>query len=200
MKVIHASKTYCAESPGVPIAYVFRNLTDNLLAAVTQTTSYSISTPVRIKQKVKVAIKNMMCTISDDEGPGNLADMDRWKISVAGFNVKKRDGTSDAIPPQTIYEWATPGEVSVRVGDVWQEAINRSAIITFETDPALWDFEARSQLVISGYGREYDSSSANEHGWGSITLTGGNTMYGTHKFSISSADFSYLLTVDVTPA
>jgi len=197
-KLIDASKEYSPSSPGVPIAYVFRNLSDNLIAAVTKTTSYTISTPISIKQKVRVAITSMICTNSDDEGRKNDADIDRWNIKVSGCNIK-RDGSSAEIPAQTIYDFATPGEVTVYKGHVWQEAIGRSATLVFDTDDKqMYDFHNKSTLTISGTGREYDSSSKNEHGKGSITLKG-DAMFGTQKFSINSADFRYKLTVQVTP-
>ena len=196
MKVIKASRTYSADSPGVPISYVFRNLQDNLLAAVNSTTAYAISTPIKIKQKVRVTIASMICTMSDDEGANNDADMDRWDISVAATNAKK-DGTAVPIPAQTIYHWATPGWITVRVHQPWEDASGKSGTIIFDTDPEIYDFEDRSQLIVKGYGREYDTSSKNEHGYGSLTLTGGSNMSGTHSFSIDSADFQYSVTVQV---
>jgi len=197
LKVINASKTYSADSPGVPISYVFRNLQDNLLAAVNSTTSYAISTPIKIKQKVRVTIATLMCTMSDDEGANKDADMDRWDISIVGVNVKK-DGAQTPIAAQPIYVWSTPGSITVHVNQLWDDAKGRFGTIIFDTDPAIYDFESQSQLIINGYAREYDTSSKNEHGSGSLTLTGGSNMSGTHSFSIDSADFRYILTVEVT--
>ena len=197
MKVIKASRTYSADSPGVPISYVFRNLQDNLLAAVNSTTSYSISTPIKLKQKVRVTIESMICTMSDDEGANNDADIDHWDISVAGVNVKK-DGAAVPIPAQTIYHRSMPGGITVHVNEPWNDAFGKSGTIIFDTDPEIYDFEDHSQLIIKGYGRELDAGkNKNEEGHGELPLTGGSNMGGKHSFPIDSRDFRYSVTVQV---
>ena len=195
LKVIAASRTYSADSPGVPISYVFRNLQDNLLTAVTQTAQYNLSTPIKVKQRVQVRIVNMICTMSDDEGSNNDADMDRWNFVVYAQNVR-RGGALGPKAQENLYNFSTSGEVTTPVGYVWREAIGKTATVVFETDPAVWDFESEV-LTIDGYGREYDSSGSNEEGTGTLPLKG-SAMFGTHKFSVNSADFSYELTVEIT--
>jgi hypothetical protein len=88
--------------------------------------------------------------------------------------------------------------VTVNKGYVWQ--VDRSKVITFDTDPDLFDFD-KATLTISGYGREYDVSSKNEHGTGSIVLTGNQFFEngGQHKFPITSADFIFDVYVILTP-
>lgn len=198
MKVIAASKSYTLDSPGVPISYRFRNLLDNSLTFVGLTSQYTLRTPVRIKQGVNVKVERMVCTLSDDEGANNDADMDRFNISLKAFNARK-DGTLVPInlPNPTIYNWATPGEVTVYKGYIWD--VGQSVDVIFDTDPNEFDFN-RATLEIYGYGREYDSSSANESGTGCIVLTGKQFFEngGGHKFPINSADFIFDVYVTIS--
>ncbi|TLN01464.1 hypothetical protein FDZ74_15800, partial [bacterium] len=156
LKVIAASKTYSPDSPGVPISYRFRNFLDNTLTFIALTSQYTLRQPLRIRQNVKVMVKNMVCTLSDDEGAYNDADMDRFNISLAATNAVKEAGGVKQVPIQlpdpSLYSWASPGDVTVKVGYVWQ--VDRSKVITFDTDPELFDFD-KATLTIRGYGREY---------------------------------------------
>ncbi len=201
MKVIAASKTYSPDSPGVPISYRFRNLLDNTLTFIALTSQYTLRQPLRIKQKVKVSVDRMQCTLSDDEGVNNDADMDRFNISLAATNALLEKGAVKQVPIQLpdpmLYAWASPGDVTVKVGYVWE--VGRSKVITFDTDPDLYDFD-KATLTVNGYGREYDVSSKNEHGTGSIVLTGDQFFEngGVHKFPITSADFIFDVYVTLT--
>ncbi|TLN16763.1 hypothetical protein FDZ74_07770 [bacterium] len=150
---------------------------------------------------MKVMVKNMVCTLSDDEGVNNDADMDRFSLSLAATNaVREKDGVKQVpiqLPDPMLYSWATPGDVTVKVGYTWQ--VDRSKVITFDTDPDLYDFD-KATLTVNGYGREYDTSSKNEHGTGSIVLTGDQFFEngGVHKFPITSSDFIFDVYVTLT--
>lgn len=202
MKVIAASKTYGPDSPGVPISYRFRAMLDNTLTFIALTSQYTLRQPVRIKQKVKVSVDRMVCTLSDDEGPNNDADMDRFSLTLAAANAVKEAGGVKQVPIQlpdpSLYSWATSGDVTVKVGYVWQ--VDRSKVITFDTDPDLYDFD-KATLTVGGYGREYDTSSKDEEGRGGIVLTGDQFFEngGVHKFQITSADFIFEVYVTLTP-
>jgi len=195
MEVLRASKTYSPDSPGVPISYVFRNLQDNLLTAVTQTAQYNLSTPIKIATNVTVEIIEMICTNSDDEGAGNDADMDRFTINIGGQSAK-RDGTLTQQTGVTLYNWASPGEVTTPVGHVWTDAIGKKATVRFDTDPNQFDFN-KAVMSISAYAREHDSSGADEDGSGGATPIG-PAMLGEQTFTIDSSDFQWRVKVRIT--
>ena len=199
MKVISASQTYSPDSPGVPISYRFRSLADNTLTFIGLTSQYTLRRPLRIKQNVVIRVERMVCTLSDDEGSNNDADMDRFHITFTASNARL-DGSLVPINPinsddRLIYDYSTSGAVTVYVGYVWD--VSRSKSITFDTDPATFDF-SRAKIVINGTSREYDSVGDDEYGDGSIPISG-SAFFGTHKFPISSADSVFDVYITISP-
>jgi hypothetical protein len=193
LKVIHAGSSFGIYSPGVPITYRFRNLQDNSLASLALTSQYTLRKPR--SSQVLIKVDKMVCTQSDDEGANNNADMDRFNITVSACNaVRKAAGGIDLVPiplnNPTLYNWASKDWVSVPSGHIWK--VERELLVTYGADPKVYDF-AQATVTIKATAREYDTSSANEHGAGEVTLTGRQFMEngGRHTFMIESTDFAF---------
>jgi hypothetical protein len=75
MELISASKNFGSDSPGIPISYTLRHLSDNLIAKIALTEEYTITRPVKLREFVKISVDKFFCGYADD-GSGNL-DMDR---------------------------------------------------------------------------------------------------------------------------
>ncbi|MBI4788789.1 MAG: thiol-activated cytolysin family protein [Chloroflexi bacterium] len=199
MKVIAASHTYSPDSPGVPISYRFRSLADNTLTFVALTSQYTLRRPLRIKQAVVIKVDRMICTLSDDEGSNNDADMDRFQITFTASNARI-GGALVPINPinpgdAIIYDYSTSGAVTVNLGYIWD--VSRSKNFTFDTDPATFDF-TKAKITITGTSREYDTTGDDEYGSGSITVAG-SEFFGQHKFPISSADSVFDVYITISP-
>ena len=147
---------------------------------------------------VRVTIEKLVCTMSDDEGWSNDADMDRFKAWANAFDRLDVPGSPYVrINPvdQIIWNWSTSGDVTVHVGYVWP--VNKSIVLSF--DAAHYDF-AVAKLDLALYGREYDPASANEYGTGYLTIYGEHFFDngGQHKFEVRSADFAFDIYVIIT--
>jgi hypothetical protein len=147
---------------------------------------------------VRVTIEKLICTMSDDEGPGNDADMDRFHAWANAFNKLDDPGAPYVqFNPvnQTIWQWSTSGDVTVWVGYVWN--VGKSIELSF--DAGHYDF-AVAKLDLALYGREYDPLSANEYGTGYLTIYGAHFFDngGKHTFMVSSADFAFRIEVTIT--
>lgn len=137
--------------------------------------------------KLQIAALNAICTMSDDEGPGNLADMDRWWISFEVYNGLM-DGGTELIRAEELYHWEDSGETTVDVGYNW--AINQEATVTFTDGGDKYNI-ANATLKINVRAREYDSMSADEYGEASLQLTGIDKIMGNHMITVASADFAF---------
>jgi hypothetical protein len=147
---------------------------------------------------VRVTIEKLVCTMSGDEGPGNDADMDRFRAWANAFDRLDVSGAPYVqINPvnQFIWNWSTSGEVTVYVGYVWN--VGQSIDLSF--DAGHYDF-AVAKLDLALYGREYDSTSANEEGTGYLTIYGEHFFDngGLHIFQVSSSDFRFDIYVVLT--
>jgi len=211
LKVIHASMNAGPDSPGVPLVYKFRHLADNTLALVTLMSDYSIKgPPIPLLPKVRVTLDKFKCTMSDDEGAGNLVDMDRFQLKATAFNKAStgEPGTPAQSPnPQYVCNWATSGEYDMDVGDEWPPANQQGSYYLdiqynnlYPYGPGNWDF---AYLKLEASARDYDTTSADEWGSGFIELkTGGDTVGATgtkqHIWEIRCSDFAFDVYVTVT--
>jgi len=190
-KIIDASRNYGTDSPGVPLIYKFRHLYDNTLALVTLTSQYTLVRPLQLIQRVRVTVDSFNCTKSDDEGYDNDADMDRFSVSASAYNrILESESGSPIIENKSVYNWATPGEVTMGRGYVWLAKGQNSIDIAFNTE--YYNFNL-ARLVIVGYAREYDRSSANESATNTYEVQG-NMFFengGQHIFTLDSADFGF---------
>lgn len=195
MKVIGVSTNYSADTPGVPLVYKFRHLSDNTLALVTLFSQYTLVRPIQINQRVKFTVDRFVCTMSDDEGYGNMADMDRFAVWINAYNGPDKNGNPgnqinkpDHDRGTTVFYWSTSGEWTVYVGDI-KEA-GTSVNLSFNTVEN--DFN-NAYIDVIGWHREYDTTSANEEGWGSTKVFGSSFFdnAGKHNFQIESRDAGF---------
>ena len=125
------------------------------------------------------------------EGPNNWADMDRFQVKLWAYDRTSESEAGDPIVEDVfVYNWSTPGTETIGPGQTWFCSEPNSIEIMFDNENH--DFDV-AKLRLWGYGREYDTTSANEHGSGEVTILGRNFFEngGMHSFLINSADFRF---------
>jgi hypothetical protein len=146
---------------------------------------------------VRVTIDRLVCTMSDDEGWGNDADMNRFKAWANAFdrlNVPGAPYVQFNPVNQVIWEWSG-SDVTVWVGYVW--TVGKSIDLSF--DAGHYDF-AVAKLGLALYANEYDPIGSDEYGTGYLTIYGEHFFDngGKYTFMVSSADFAFRIEVTIT--
>jgi hypothetical protein len=189
MKVIHASMDAGPDSPGVPLVYKFRHLTDNTLALVTLTSDYAIKTQMPLLPIIRVYLIKFKATMVDDEGADNTVDMDRFRLKATAYN-RRTAGESPGTPAQDpvsqyVVNWSTSGEYHMDVGSEWPNPALQGTYYLdipynnkYPYDPSApgdWDY---AYLELYASARDYDGIfSSDDWGNGSKTLfTGADIM------------------------
>jgi hypothetical protein len=191
MKIVGASSEFNAQSPGVPLVYKFRHCCDNTLAAVTLTSQYTLVRPVKLRQRVRLTMDKFYCEMADDEGVANNPDMDRFRLRAWAYQRASESGPEDVITEeQVVYYWSTAGWETMGVGSTWFCSEPNSIDLVFDNENH--DFNL-ARLYLEGFARDYDPLSANESGYGYVTIYGDRFMDngGVHTFLIDSADFRF---------
>lgn len=203
LNVIKASKDFNSSSPGVPLVYRFRHLGDNTLALITLTSQYTLVKPLRLQQRVRVTVNRFVCTLSDDEGAGNDADMDRFSVWATAYNRWNENETGSMIGTenQPVFIWSTSGEWTVGQGGVFDASKYKpnSLDITFDTEH--YDFN-KARLKLKAYAREYDTTSGNEAATIYWEITGEHFLDngGKHTFALSDHEdfgFDVQITIEI---
>jgi hypothetical protein len=194
LNVIRASKDFNAGSPGVPLVYRFRHLSDNSLALITLTSQYTLVRPVRLRQRVKVTVDRFVCTLSDDEGRNNNADMDRFSVSSTAYNrlLDTDGGVMIGTENQPVFSWSTSGDWTAGVGSIFDANNYKPNSIEYVFDTENYDFD-KARLVLRAYAREYDTTSANESATVSWEVSGKEFLKEEgHTFKLSDySDFGF---------
>ncbi len=143
-------------------------------------------------QKIQFTAKRFVCEMADDEGSDNTVDMDRFSVSLKGFNVNS-SGTRYQVNSgdESLYSWSTSGEKDMDPGDV--HTMNTSKTLSFNTQD--FDFN-KIALELSAYARDYDGGGwlmANESASNSIQLSGSDLLDGDGNYQIMlySRDFRF---------
>jgi len=136
-------------------------------------------------RKIRVTVLKLTCEVSDDEGPGNDADMDRFRFSLTASQNGCSDGQNKTmVSQQIIYEYKG-AEKTVSKGSIWPVDVSKD----FYFNNELCDINAL-QIRIDAYAREADESSAHEEAKNALDLKG-PTMFNTHHLKLISEDFTY---------
>lgn len=192
--VIEASKDFDSNSPGVPLIYKFRHLSDNTLALVTLTSQYTLVKPLRVQQEVEVTVVKFECTHADDEGADNTVDMDRFMVYASAYDGPSASGEpgSPIIPENTqVYYWDYGGgELGMDEKDTLTTTGKNSFFITFDTESH--DFNL-AKLVLYAKARDWDTTGDDEWGDGGMEILGRQFFEngGEHIFKINSRDFEF---------
>jgi hypothetical protein len=110
---------------------------------------------------VRVTVERYVCEMSDDEGPYNDADMDRFSVYADAI-----DGNGTMIANnQKVHDWATSDERTMGVGATFEAG--SSIDLSFNAE----NFDT-AKLILRGYARDYDETSPNEEASNSMTLLG----------------------------
>ena len=133
--------------------------------------------------------------MSDDEGAGNNADMDRFYVWATAYNrwSDTEAGSLIGTTDQPVFAWSTSGEWTCGVGDVFDASLHKPNSIDFVFDTEHYDFN-KARLVLKAYAREYDSTSANEQATVTWEITGEHFLdeMGKHTFYLSDySDFGF---------
>jgi hypothetical protein len=195
--VIEASKQFNSSSPGIPLLYKFRNVNDNTLALTTLTGQYTTATSVRLKEHVRVTVENYYCSGADDEGTDNTLEMDRLDVTADAY---ESTGTSIFPGAQVVHAYSSSGDGwRATEGSYFTPPSANTKDITFNTDPLLGYDLSQASLTLHGHARDYDSTSANEDGYKSLTLPGSQFFEngGVHEFDVESSDFTIRVKVTI---
>jgi hypothetical protein len=201
LNVISASKDFNASSPGVPLVYRFRHLHDNTLALITLTSQYTLVVPLRLMQRVRVTVDRFECTLSDDEGSFNDADMDRFYVWATAYNrwSDTETGSLIGVQDQPVFLWSTSGEWTVGIGGIFDASLHKPNSLDIVYDTEHYDF-SKARLVLKAYAREYDWGSANEEATVIWEITGEHFLDngGKHFFTLSDySDFGFKVHITI---
>ena len=201
LNVINASKDFNASSPGVPLVYRFRHLHDNTLALITLTSQYTLVKPLRLMQRVRITVDRFVCTLSDDEGAGNKADMDRFYVWATAYNRWNDTETGSMIgaAEQQVFGWSTSGDWTVGVGGVFDAHQHKPNSLDFVFDAEHYDF-SKARLVLKAYAKEYDPTGSDETATVYWEITGEHFLdeMGKHTFALSDyEDFGFTVYITI---
>jgi hypothetical protein len=160
---------------------------DSLKNARTIAISDSLKTIHRESNKIKVTLVNLVCELSDDEGPGNDVDMDIFKFTLDAKQNECANENTVLTSGNIIYSY-TDASITVATGAVWFEGNKSTEIIFNNTDCT----PEKLTVTITGYARDQDASSSSddEEANNSITISGGSVI-GTHIMHLKSSDFDF---------
>lgn len=174
-KVLDASKEYGPDTPGVPIMYKFRHLSDNTLAQVSLTSQYTVVRSLQLRQRIEVVVDRFVCTVADDEAGGlDIRDLTVW---VNAFQRADPASAAVRVNPvdQVVYDWPG-GEFEMGVG---YELVAGSSVI-LEFDTVNYDFSLAT-IEISGHAMDYDVWSANDWATGYLPVASSQLNLGTSR-------------------
>ena len=143
---------------------------------------------IKSTRKIRLTLKRMVCEMSDDEGPSNDADMDRFRFTVNASQNKCKNGKSKSISGRSpvLYNYNGAPRTTGK-GYIWN--VNKSMDLIFnEADCDLKNLTVK----IEGYAREQDNGSSSEDEIGTATLNlKGKDINKDHIMTLSSSDFRY---------
>lgn len=146
-------------------------------------------------QQLTVRVDKFYCAMADDEGTDNTVDMDRFQVTVNGYNctdINDSNCVQMFAGNKTIYYETNSGEWEMDAGDThWANSASRTEV-TLEYNIDNYDF-ASSKLYLWGWARDYDGpTGSDENGYGETTIIGRDFMEnsGVHYFSLTSSDFT----------
>jgi len=212
--VIEASSIFDANSPGVPLIYKFRHLSDNTLALITLTSQYTITTPIQLVQRVKITLVKFSCTSTNDgtaDPPGTdntQPDIDRLFFGYNAYNRKDiNHNPGDQInvkPFVNIPKFGDATEMYMFYDPDygWQPAVgqfrevDQSFYIDFDTDHYKFSL---ARIDFFGYANDYDCCSGDEKSYGMKSIYGNEFLSsnGTHKIIIEGGDVSLEVEVKI---
>lgn len=138
---------------------------------------------VQMKRIVRVTIQKLVCERSDDEGPNNDADMDRFSVKVLASQTECSPGKEKRLTQGNVEVYNYSGRAfQVQKGTI--TSVNKSIDLTFDSKNCKYPM-----VDVSFYARESDGSSQDEETTGAYRVTGGS--YGNKSFVISTSDFTY---------
>jgi len=146
-KVVRASNQFSATSPGVPLSYKFRNLSDNTLAQVSLTSQYNIVTG---QPCLRLTVTSVVCDFADDEGADNTVDINKLYVNAGMYNTA---GTA-LVATKQVYGW-----------DGWTWGADTGTTLSptemnslvFYLDPGT---VANTYIQVGAYARDDDGGSA----------------------------------------
>lgn len=146
------------------------------------------------KREIKITLVNLVCEMSDDEGPFNDADMSIFKFTLDAVQQGcSEDHDKSIATGNIIYNYADV-PITVSTGATWFEG-NKSIAIYFNNADCP---QYKLAMTINGYAREEDagSSSDDEEANNSIEISS-SSIFGTHTMHLNGGDFDYLCTFKI---
>ncbi|MBN1757524.1 MAG: hypothetical protein JW863_04365 [Chitinispirillaceae bacterium] len=143
-----------------------------------------------LRLRLRLLLVRFVCEMADDEGTDNDIEMDRLNVFVTAT-----EQTADTLLRRNIIEneylimYSSGGDgIIMASGTNWAPTDADTAVVSFDADR--FD-QSKASITFGCYGREYDPTSANEEGSGSLTLARDHFFdnSGNHSFTMSSADF-----------
>lgn len=145
-------------------------------------------TDTNSRRQIKVTLIRLVCELSDDEGPGNDADMDRFKFTLHANQKSCSNGKDKTLTGNgmIIYEYSGAA-ITTPKGYTWRDQ-NKSTTITYDHEHC-----KSLNMRLEGYAREQDngSSSEDEEINYTFTIPNSDNRYGNHTFRLRTSDFVY---------
>jgi hypothetical protein len=185
MELIAGSRDFNADSPGVPLSYKLRHLQDNLIAQVSLTEEYTLTKTLKIREFVKVILKEFYCQDADDEGADNTVEMDRF------FGWVKLYRGSELLSDEMILNYQNPSSSGYQMNDYdsFRPPNLAQTILLLDLEnykPGSYTISIRTQA------RDWDGSTGNSE-WGDATyiFSGAELPIPERVFTLSSNDFTF---------
>jgi hypothetical protein len=183
VELIEGSKDFGAASPGVPLSFKLRHLSNNLTARIALTEEYTITKAVKTKEFVRISVDEFECTYEDDDSPSS--EMDRFNFRVMVYSGSR------LILDRPILAWATKGTHDMVTGDRWSP--DKAASTVAMLDLREMDLAAYS-VVLSASAREYDPSPLDPEEWASAS----KTVHGSQLYDPANLFFTITNPGDIT--
>jgi len=201
LNVIKASKDFSADSPGVPLIYRFRHLSDNTLALVTLTSQYTMIKPLRLRQRIRISIDQFVCTKSNDEAD-NVIEMKAFSVTANAFNRLNDNEAGSLIGTenQMGFNWYTSNYQTMRKESIFDCKQREPRSIEYVFDTEHYDFN-KAIIKLKAYAREHDPSSDDEVAFDDWEIAGSHFLddNGVHKFILSEEhDFSFRIELTIS--
>jgi hypothetical protein len=183
-------------------------MSDNTNAVINMAADYVTNTPIRLREHLLLTLESYHCTYADDGVGDSTLEIDRLHTWANPFN-RTGDPSSNIFPERQVLATYSSGGDGWRAtnGSLWTWTDANKLDVTFNTDPDLGNDFNQAEIEFTGYARDYDSSSANEDGTGSLTLTGNHFFDdngrgpGRHQMTIhSGGNFTILVNIKIERA
>ena len=144
---------------------------------------------------MRLTVDKFVCEWANDAAGG--VDMDRFRVKAWAYQRPSEfEAEVPIVEDQVVYSWSTPGEHEMWANSEWHCAEPNTIDFVFDTENYDFDF---ARIHLWGYSREYDVTSANDHGYGEVDYWGDRFFDdgGIHSFLVDGPDHRFRVYVTI---